>query len=774
MVRLLTARRAALVLPLLGALLLVATSCGGGGGGDAGKDPDEDDLVAISFSHAERTDVYRNQPVTITFNVPVKKSTVSDRTIQVRTGPNLKTVAMGRFHVDGNQVVFDPRQVQQDLRTQTIIGPHPFGYNPLATYQVLVLGPPTPAVKMVKSKAGKKVVQEFFATFRTIDEYMPELTQPRYTGDIYEGDDASILTAYGTGAVDITVEGDASLWHETDLSQTGDGDHDVTGYVNNRTTGELMRYGSITVEPDPSDSSGESKLSTLHVPEDGREISRGSDVSEGPGLPGSAGQTLEETAISTLVFLPLQNPDRRVRQDSLLILVFDEPIDPASVDPGTTVIVRNETLTQQFGTEILVPGTASYDASATRWTFESSFGFGQGPYDMSVTLRPGVEDLAGNPLGNPTVADFRTSLDLNVPNSNIITEPFTRTTKWDRNATPANLRADWDGSRNGWLLGGAITTVVVPIRLLPSQPGLGGGSRTRINSPLTDISPGSHTQCLYMQEEVGEAGTIASAGWGPDSDALFAATHDRIILKFGQFSAENLTSTYVDNFNIGAPVRVYDGPYSIPQKANISEPNENPVDLTDDFWPWPTFSAYFEYDGVNNLVFDMDVVEGTNFQIHRVYYGLSFSNPAISTIPNRRLYGPFGAEEGPPPTFQPPGNPEPTVYDMEFTKRRRITIAQSFWYNSFVNNANYGTPILSPPTQPGGATFVLEWDGAKGMPHPLNPGLIVVDESTSTGFVENIDILDGYRFIRFRFTLIANLISDTVPEINSLTIPYFF
>ena len=80
MVRTLTARRAALVFPLLGALLLVVASCGGGGGGDAGKDDDENDIVVISFSHDGRTDVYRNQPVTVTFNVPVAGGSVSDRT----------------------------------------------------------------------------------------------------------------------------------------------------------------------------------------------------------------------------------------------------------------------------------------------------------------------------------------------------------------------------------------------------------------------------------------------------------------------------------------------------------------------------------------------------------------------------------------------------------------------------------------------------------------------------------------------------------------------
>jgi hypothetical protein len=275
---------------------------------------------------------------------------------------------------------------------------------------------------------------------------------------------------------------------------------------------------------------------------------------------------------------------------------------------------------------------------------------------------------------------------------------------------------------------------------------------------------------MYMQSELGEAGAITEVAWGPDSNALFAATHDRIILKLGHYSNENLTRYYADNFNVGTPVRVYDGEYVIPQKANI-----NPPGLEDGYWPFPALTSFFEYDGKSNLVFDMDVKAGTNFQIHRVFYGLSFTNPTVSVIPNRRLWGDYGADVGAQVTWvPPPGNPEPTAYDMRFTKRRRTTVAQSTWYDSFVNNANYGTPILSPPSQPGGATFDLQFEGAKGMPHPTIPGYTIPDPSTQTGFVDNIDILDGYRYIRFRFTMYANLISNTVPEINSLTIPYIF
>jgi hypothetical protein len=122
----------------------------------------------------------------------------------------------------------------------------------------------------------------------------------------------------------------------------------------------------------------------------------------------------------------------------------------------------------------------------------------------------------------------------------------------------------------------------------------------------------------------------------------------------------------------------------------------------------------------------------------------------------------------------PPYNPECTVYDSLFIKRRRVTYAQSRFFDSLVPNADYTTPIISPPVQSGGATFILQFEGAKGMPHPSVPSWSIPDPSTYTGWVDNLDMLDGYRFIRWKFTLIANLISDTVPQINSVVIPYIF
>jgi hypothetical protein len=67
--------------------------------------------------------------------------------------------------------------------------------------------------------------------------------------------------------------------------------------------------------------------------------------------------------------------------------------------------------------------------------------------------------------------------------------------------------------------------------------------------------------------------------------------------------------------NLGTPQQVFEGEYSIPQALNI-----NPPGLTGGFWDWPTFDTPFEFNGINNLVFDAAVAGGNNCQILRVAF----------------------------------------------------------------------------------------------------------------------------------------------------------
>ena len=116
----------------------------------------------------------------------------------------------------------------------------------------------------------------------------------------------------------------------------------------------------------------------------------------------------------------------------------------------------------------------------------------------------------------------------------------------------------------------------------------------------------------------------------------------------------------------------------------------------------------------------------------------------------------------------------PMIYDTQFTVRRRITRAQSKWYDTAQAQPNYGNPIILPPAQPGGASYELEWQGADGMPNPVIPSRIIPDPTTETPWSANLDIADNKRFVRFKVKLIANLNSETVPRFEKISIPFSF
>jgi hypothetical protein len=172
-------------LAIVSALLFTGgmlTACGGGGGSDP--DEDSNDLVVVEFSLIDQaghptgatgtTNAYRNNLLKFTFSENVDESTVSDRTVQIGipSGTNLFLTATGRFEVDGNVVIFDPR-------VTVIGGPHPFGFEADSTYSVTVKG--LPETKTIQSTSGDPVLSSFATSFTTTDLYLPDHDQPEIT-----------------------------------------------------------------------------------------------------------------------------------------------------------------------------------------------------------------------------------------------------------------------------------------------------------------------------------------------------------------------------------------------------------------------------------------------------------------------------------------------------------------------------------------------------------------------------------------------------------------
>jgi len=462
-----------------------------------------------------------------------------------------------------------------------------------------------------------------------------------------------------------------------------------------------------------------------------------------------------------------------VDEDATILFEFSEPIDISTLDPSSSVIVTRVAIGEQ------VPGIIKADPNQRcghRFLFVPSLGFGsdeanQSGWDIEVTLTTEVADLAGNHLKRPKVFPiFRTRYVPGKPSSSILSESFDDQVNMD--PVTVTQGAEWNTLELGFLLGGFPSTFLpVDVQYTQASTGLTSLVRTLVVEPLvaesvpstggggcSAVPNGSRTQMLYVPADVGETGAIVSVGWGPSSNALFAASHENIELRLGHTSVQSLGTDWESNINIGSGQLVYNGEYSIPQRLNIDPPG-----LTAGYWDWPVLTTPFEYNGINNLVFDATVEGGNNCQILRVAFipaGVSFPvRRAVSRDANQASAA-FATDA--------------VIYDIRFKKRRRTTLATSIYYELAADEPLFAPPIVSPSGQSGGVQVVLELDGAQGKPDPFNPGGFIPDASTATGWVTDPSLVDGNRFVRFRVLMVANLSTNQTARISSVQVPYQF
>lgn len=468
-----------------------------------------------------------------------------------------------------------------------------------------------------------------------------------------------------------------------------------------------------------------------------------------------------------------------VDEDAQIILEFSEPINIDTLDPSTTVIVERVSVNEQ------VPGFIKADPnepSGRRFLFVPSLGFGSDEankrgWSIRVTLTQGITDLAGNGLKRPVqFVPFDTRYVPGKSSSSIITETFNNQAKMD----PISLAqgAEWNTIEKGALRGGVATTYpdqnviytqastgITLVRFVTADPLVAKTS----SAGCAAVPNGARTQMLYVPADVGVEAAITAVGWGASSNALFAANYTDITLKLGHTSVNSLGADFAGNVNIGNPLQVYSGDYAVNQAKNIKP--TDPVDgsgVSRDpnatgFWLWPTFSAPFEWNGVNNLVFDASVPAGTNCQLVRVAFV-----PAGIPFPNRRAVSRNASSATADFVV------ETSVYDIQFKKRRRTTRATSLFYELASDNPVFAAPIVSPVGQPGGVQVLVEVEGAHGKPDPFNPGGFIADPTTATGWVTDVNQINGHRFFRFRVTMAANLASNQTARVTSIQVPYQF
>jgi len=477
-----------------------------------------------------------------------------------------------------------------------------------------------------------------------------------------------------------------------------------------------------------------------------------------------------------LAFVPPRAMDGLVEYDADIVLEFDEPIHPATMELGSTVHVRNLDVLDHLGHPIPIPGTFTPSTDGRTWTFKPSFHYGTGPYRIEVALTTRIEDRAGNPLLRPADLTFVTRENPDVATVHSLLEEFDTNAYADTTVTTA----EWNTTSAGELTGGDITTTIVTVAYSP-VPGI--SNQILVDFPLvsslaTGACPnawknGARVMMSYTQSDIGVAGAITQIYWGPAQNALFAATHDNIKIRIGHGKSASLGSNFDKNWVGGqAPSPAYDGVYVVPQDADVNiAPGTNTA--VTNHWGWPKLTTPFEYDGQSPLLVDIACDAASDCQTLRAWF--HGTGPGGTGYPGvRALVG--DTKDATSHFSQDAGYPYgyPMVYDAAFVIRRRRTFARSRYYDSAQPNPDWADPILSPASQTGGATYVLEWQGAPGMEDPNVPGKVIANEAEASPWSSDIDIADGHRFVRFRVTMIANLNSETVPRFRRIEMPYSF
>jgi hypothetical protein len=718
--------RAARTLGVAAAALvaLAATSCGGGDSVPARQ------MALIEFLFVDRAlnptqptgtqNLPRNAQILMIFSEEVNPATVDTQTIQIRFGPQFQSVPVGSFSVDGNSVRFDPTVTAQGE-------PNPFGLQAETQYSV---GVPNfeEQPRVVENRNHDPLLTTFFTSFKTSDDYLRELVPPEVLRVFFVPDPDAL-------------------------------------------TGQVPGNGSMAFEfSEPMDPS-------VFV----------SPCSDDPTNP----------------------PCIQVRFDADAQINRDNGLVNTAVSPNVGH---------------LIPGHFTRNAAATIYFFHPTFSFGDRKYVFNATLSQCLTDLSGNLLINPrTFGDF-TSDGLGRRTGRILGESFDNTTDMDPSGD-----ADWGVTEDGVLQGLPLTTRQVYVFSYPQVQGNNthGGQYAALADPLIGaalnnqvpvINPptsmGRRVMWAFSDAEIGPDGSITDAAWGPDSNATFAAFYPNVILRCGYQVANqmSLSPSFSGNYE-GQPTVVYQGTYTVSQKQNVGNvvtvapvngypfvgpPNgfctatwNDPLFNSTGFYAWPTFTNVFEWDdgegGVANdrvLLFDASVKEGDRWQQIRAWFAVTFpcSGVPIPGYEHRRLYATY-EEDDANPTNNPGGgiyNPEPSISDTAFTVTKIVSIAQSRWYTdgtqptnstqtTFGDASNYLVPMLDPPVQEGGATIVVQFQGADAV--EADRRTINQAAPFLPTFVDDVDDCDGYRNVRWRIQLRSNLNSGAVGRLHCVQLP---
>jgi len=724
---------------LAGAAGVALTGCGGGGGGGAAKP-----MVLVEFLFVDRSlqpsfptgvqALPRNAQIVFQFSELVDPTSVNPQTISIRYGPQFQSVPLGSFSIDGSKVIFDPTVTQQGT-------PNPFGLDPVTQYHVSL---PSYHVSndVVQNLDNDPLLTTFLSNFTTSDGYLRELVPPTILSiDFVPGRDPFTKQVKGDSIVKLT------------FSEAMDPSSFALGAGTGPTVSDTIdiRYRDLTPNPNANNPTAFAIGGVENV-----------------AIPG---RFTHDPSATVYFFKPLFSFGSGLTNYDFAISIF-------------------QGLRDLSGNTIVNPG---------------SFG----PY---------VCDGTGIPIGKTLSEGFDLVVDRDpTPGLNTGDWGVTVASELDGAAITTNraIISGWRETvkRNAGQYNGVIDPLI----------------GAKVNQYVTGLNPptteGRRTMYAFNDDEVGKNGTITTIAWGPDSNATFAAKYPDIVLRLGfqKTSTISLSTSFGGNY-AGSPLVVYKGAYSVAQKKNVGNvetpvpPNSpignfgctQPVPTNGDlqclfmftgYYDYPALTSYFDWDegdtavtGDSVLLLDVSVQEGDTWQQIRNWYGVTAPNSGIliNGYPKRRLLSTYEADDPNPPESFFAGilNPEPSVSDTSFTLTKRISRAQTCFYTplpgdpggpypggadgslqtTFGTKSDYFPAVVTPEVQKGGAQYLIEYQACTAI--QTSTGRTVLNAAfPSTPWTTSINDCDRYPYLRWRLTLTANLISNTVPKITSVVVP---
>jgi len=207
--------------------------------------------------------------------------------------------------------------------------------------------------------------------------------------------------------------------------------------------------------------------------------------------------------------------------------------------------------------------------------------------------------------------------------------------------------------------------------------------------------------------------------------------------------------------------------YRVPQAADV---NGDGVKQTG-YFDWPELDRFFDYNGTDDLILDVEAEEGTTWQQFRTFVAASGGPPcdcrflaciANTSVGLRLMDTVFGGDTPNPPNTAGLPNPLQAVDVMQFEIATLLSIGQSLYYDTNELDPTYLSPIIVPVVQAGGSTIVMRYSASAD-------GLL-----EDVPFSANISAANGFRFLRFQAEMRSNIATGVRPRIAKMDIPFTF